>query len=45
MGFNMDKDKAQALDGFALILFQECWDIIKEDSLNVYAEFYESEFS
>ena len=33
MGFNMDKDKAQALDGFALILFQECWDIIKEDLL------------
>lgn len=27
----MVKDKSSGLDGFSMLLYQECWDIVKED--------------
>lgn len=29
--FSMDGSKAQGSDGFSLHLYQECWDMIKND--------------
>ncbi|KAL6328045.1 hypothetical protein AAG906_033313 [Vitis piasezkii] len=29
--FQLDRDKASRLDGFTIVVFQDCWDVIKED--------------
>ncbi|XP_040989014.1 uncharacterized protein LOC121236643 [Juglans microcarpa x Juglans regia] len=36
----MDKDKAPGPDGFTLTFFQECWDVVRDDILKVFAEFH-----
>ena len=38
----MDRDKAPGPDGFIITVFQECWDVIKEDLVRVFAEFHRS---
>ncbi|RVW84853.1 Transposon TX1 uncharacterized 149 kDa protein [Vitis vinifera] len=40
--FQLDKDKAQGSDGFTIAVFQDCWDVIKEDLVRVFAEFHRS---
>jgi hypothetical protein len=36
----MDKDKAPGPDGFSMAFFQDCWEVIKEDVMAVFEEFY-----
>ena len=36
----MDRDKASGPDGFTLAFFQDCWGVVKEDFLAVFAEFH-----
>ena len=38
----MDKDKAPGLDDFTITVFQDCWDVIKEDLVRMFAEFHRS---
>ncbi|RVW86537.1 putative ribonuclease H protein [Vitis vinifera] len=38
--FQLDRDKAPGLDGFTIAVFQDCWDVIKEDLVRVFAEFH-----
>ncbi|RVW87422.1 hypothetical protein CK203_033651 [Vitis vinifera] len=38
----MDRDKAPGPDGFTIAVFQDCWDVIKEDLVRVFAEFHRS---
>ncbi|RVW56511.1 putative ribonuclease H protein [Vitis vinifera] len=33
--FQLDRDKAPGPDGFTIAVFQECWDVIKEDLVRV----------
>ncbi|RVW62761.1 Transposon TX1 uncharacterized 149 kDa protein [Vitis vinifera] len=40
--FQLDRDKAPGPDGFTIAVFQECWDVIKEDLVRVFAEFHRS---
>ena len=40
--FQMDRDKASGPDGFTIAVFQDCWDVIKEDLVRVFAEFHRS---
>ncbi|RVX09479.1 Transposon TX1 uncharacterized 149 kDa protein [Vitis vinifera] len=40
--FQLDRDKAPGLDGFTIAVFQECWDVIKEELVRVFAEFHRS---
>ena len=40
--FQMDRDKAPGPDGFTIAVFQDCWDVIKEDLVRVFAEFHRS---
>ena len=40
--FKLDKDKALGPDGFTIAVFQDCWDMIKEDLVRVFAEFHSS---
>ncbi|RVX05720.1 Transposon TX1 uncharacterized 149 kDa protein [Vitis vinifera] len=40
--FQLDRDKAPRPDGFTIAVFQECWDVIKEDLVRVFAEFHRS---
>ncbi|RVX01637.1 Transposon TX1 uncharacterized 149 kDa protein [Vitis vinifera] len=40
--FQMDRDKAPGPDGFTIAVFQDCWDVIKEDIVRVFAEFHRS---
>ncbi|RVW93866.1 Transposon TX1 uncharacterized 149 kDa protein [Vitis vinifera] len=40
--FQLDRDKALGPDGFTIAIFQECWDVIKEDLVRVFAEFHRS---
>ncbi|RVW83847.1 Transposon TX1 uncharacterized 149 kDa protein [Vitis vinifera] len=40
--FQLDRDKAPGLDGFTIAVFQDCWDVIKEDLVRVFAEFHRS---
>ena len=40
--FQLNRDKAPGLDGFTMALYQECWDVIKEDLMKVFQEFYSS---
>ncbi|RVX23341.1 Transposon TX1 uncharacterized 149 kDa protein [Vitis vinifera] len=37
-----DRDKAPGPDGFTIAVFQDCWDVIKEDLVRVFAEFHNS---
>uniref|UniRef100_A0A2N9IB59 Uncharacterized protein n=1 Tax=Fagus sylvatica TaxID=28930 RepID=A0A2N9IB59_FAGSY len=39
---NMAGDKAPGPDGFSLAFFQSCWDIIKQDVMNVFHDFHAS---
>lgn len=36
----MDKDKAPGPDGFTLTFFQDCWDVVRDDIMKVFAEVY-----
>ena len=38
----LDRDKASGPDGFTIAVFQDCWDVIKEDLVRVFAEFHSS---
>ncbi|RVW98405.1 Transposon TX1 uncharacterized 149 kDa protein [Vitis vinifera] len=38
----LDGDKASGPDGFTIAVFQDCWDVIKEDLVRVFAEFHNS---
>ncbi|RVW90400.1 Transposon TX1 uncharacterized 149 kDa protein [Vitis vinifera] len=40
--FQMDRDKAPGPDGFTIAVFQDCWDVIKEDLVRVFTEFHRS---
>ncbi|RVW46701.1 hypothetical protein CK203_113650 [Vitis vinifera] len=37
-----DRDKASGPDGFTIAVFQDCWDVIKENLVRVFAEFHNS---
>ena len=41
--FQVDKDKAPGPNGFTIVVFQECWDVILEDLMRVFSEFHRSE--
>ena len=34
--FQLNRDKAPGSDGFTMALYQECWDVIKEDLIKVF---------
>jgi hypothetical protein len=36
----MDRDKTSGLDGFTLSFFQDCWGVVKEDFMAVFADFH-----
>ncbi|RVW15226.1 LINE-1 retrotransposable element ORF2 protein [Vitis vinifera] len=36
----LDRDKASGPDGFTIAVFQDCWDVIKDDLVRVFAEFH-----
>ena len=38
--FQLNRDKAPGPDGFTIALYQECWDVIKEDLMKVFREFH-----
>ncbi|RVW39059.1 Transposon TX1 uncharacterized 149 kDa protein [Vitis vinifera] len=38
----LDWNKAPGLDGFTIAVFQDCWDVIKEDLVRVFDEFHKS---
>lgn len=38
--FGMDGSKSPSLDGFTMFFYQVCWDIIKDDLMNVTGEFF-----
>ncbi|RVW63564.1 Transposon TX1 uncharacterized 149 kDa protein [Vitis vinifera] len=40
--FQLDRDKAPGPDGFTIAVFQDCWNVIKEDLVRVFAEFHNS---
>ena len=40
--FQLDKVKALGPNGFTIAMFQECWDVIKEDLIRVFLEFHRS---
>ena len=40
--FQLDRDKAPGPDGFTIAVFQDCWDVIKEDLVRVFVEFHRS---
>ncbi|RVW30605.1 Transposon TX1 uncharacterized 149 kDa protein [Vitis vinifera] len=40
--FQLDRDKAPGPDGYIIAVFQDCWDVIKEDLVRVFAEFHRS---
>ncbi|RVW46188.1 Transposon TX1 uncharacterized 149 kDa protein [Vitis vinifera] len=40
--FQMDRDKAPRPDDFTITVFQDCWDVIKEELVRVFAEFHRS---
>ncbi|RVW27562.1 Transposon TX1 uncharacterized 149 kDa protein [Vitis vinifera] len=40
--FQLDRDKAPGPDGFTIAVFQDCWDVIKEELVRVFAEFHRS---
>ena len=40
--FKMDRDKAPGPDDFTIAVFQDCWDVIKENLVRVFDEFHRS---
>ncbi|RVX08238.1 Transposon TX1 uncharacterized 149 kDa protein [Vitis vinifera] len=42
ISLGLEKDKASGPDGFTIAMFQDCWDVIKEDLVRVFAEFHRS---
>ena len=38
----MNRDKASGPDGFTIAVFQDCWDVIKEDLVRMFAKFHRS---
>jgi hypothetical protein len=36
----MDRDNAPNPDGFSMAFFQDCWEVIKEDIMAVFSDFY-----
>ncbi|RVW63729.1 Retrovirus-related Pol polyprotein from transposon TNT 1-94 [Vitis vinifera] len=38
--FQLNKEKAPGPDGFTIAVYQECWDVIKEDLMRVFFEFH-----
>jgi hypothetical protein len=36
----MDRDKTSGLDGFTLSFFQDCWGVVNEDFMAVFADFH-----
>ena len=36
----MDRDKAPGPDGFSMAFFQDCWEVIKEDIMAVFSDFF-----
>ncbi|RVX15908.1 Transposon TX1 uncharacterized 149 kDa protein [Vitis vinifera] len=40
--FQLNRDKASGPDGFTIAVFQDCWDVIKEDLVRVFAKFHRS---
>ena len=40
--FQLDRDKAPGPDGFTIAVFQNFWDVIKEDLVRVFVEFHSS---
>ena len=36
--FQLNKEKAFGPDGFTIAIYQECWDVIKEDLMRVFLE-------
>ncbi|RVW58950.1 Retrovirus-related Pol polyprotein from transposon RE1 [Vitis vinifera] len=38
--FQLNKEKAPGPNGFTLAVYQECWDVIKEDLMRVFFEFH-----
>lgn len=39
--FSIDKDKSPGPDDLSSLFYQECWDIVKDDLMNVFTEFYD----
>lgn len=39
--FSIDDDKSPSPNGFSSLFYQECWEIVKEDLMEVFNEFYE----
>ncbi|RVW25448.1 Transposon TX1 uncharacterized 149 kDa protein [Vitis vinifera] len=40
--FQLDRDKASGPNGFTIAVFQDCWDVIKEDLVRMFAEFHKN---
>ena len=40
--FQLDRDKVPGPDGFTIAVFQDCWDVIKDDLVRVFVEFHSS---
>ena len=40
--FQLNRDKAPGPDGFTIAVFQDYWDVIKEDLVRVFAEIHRS---
>lgn len=38
--FSLTADKAPGLDGFTMAIFQDCWEIVKSDSKDLFREFH-----
>ena len=38
--FQLNKEKALGPDGFTIVEYQECWNVIKEDLMRVFLEFH-----
>ena len=38
--FQLNKEKTPDPDGFTIAVYQECWDVIKEDLMRVFLEFH-----
>jgi hypothetical protein len=36
----LNGDKASGLEGFFLVFFQTCWEVLKEDIMNIFHEFH-----
>lgn len=40
--FSIDRDKSPGPNGFFFIFYQDCWEIVKDDLMNVFKEFHGS---